>query len=312
MAKVGWIDSEAFDAHSNGKGHPECPERLYAVREKIAASGLSSVLVAHDAPAIPEHFLSSIHTSEHIRTVQETSSNGGGIFDGDTACTVESWTAALKAAGAVVEAVERVVSGAWDRAFCSVRPPGHHATQDTVMGFCLFNNIALGAQAALQHPNIQRIAILDWDVHHGNGTQDIFYDRNDVMFASIHQHPLYPGTGMISERGRGAGEGYTINCPLSAGTDDQTYLRAWTETIQPAFESFQPDLIMISAGFDADARDPLGGLNLSPEAFETFTDQVVSSAKTWCDGRVVSSLEGGYNVRALAEDVAVHLDALIG
>jgi acetoin utilization deacetylase AcuC-like enzyme len=180
------------------------------------------------------------------------------------------------------------------------------------MGFCLFNNIALGAEAALEHESINRVAILDWDVHHGNGTQDIFYERSDVMFASIHQHPLYPGTGMKDERGRGGGVGYTVNCPMSAGTHDATFLEAWSETIRPAFEAFEPDLILISAGFDADARDPLGGLSLTPNAFETITSNVVESAKAWCHGRVVSSLEGGYNVQALAEDVSVHLDALIG
>ena len=312
MAKVGWIDSDTFDAHSNGRNHPECPERLHAIRDKIYASTLSSTLITHSASPVCDSLLARIHTDNHIKQVYETSSRGGGSFDGDTACTPESWEAAVHAAGAVVEAVNQVLNGHWDRAFCSVRPPGHHATQDKVMGFCLFNNIALGAESALQHPDIRRVAILDWDVHHGNGTQDIFYERDDVMFASIHQYPHYPGSGSSSERGRGRGEELTINCPLPAGSGDALFIQAWRETIMPAFDKFDPDLIMVSAGFDADARDPLGGLRISPAGFERLTDEVVTSALSWCKGRVISSLEGGYDVHALAEDVAVHLDALIG
>ena len=311
MTQVGWIDSPDFDAHSNGAGHPERPERLHAVREGLARANLESRLQCTPATATTAQIIGRVHDPAYITQLESVCRQGGARLDADTAVVAASWPAALKAAGAVVEAVDKVLNGTWQRAFCSVRPPGHHAPADRAMGFCLFDNVAVGAQAALDSGRVQRVAILDWDVHHGNGTQDIFYDRADVLYASWHQYPFYPGTGALDETGVGAGLGATVNCPIAAGGGDAEYWQAWQTRIRPALDVFAPDLVIISAGFDADKRDPLSGLQVTAQGFARLSAAVSTWTQTACHGRLVSVLEGGYALDALAEDVALHVATLL-
>lgn len=305
-AKVGWVDHPSFDAHSTGEDHPEHAARLWAIREALAAKDLDRRLLPGDAPEIDRELLERIHDPSYVRRLELLCQRGGGYLDGDTNVIGPSFEAACRAAGGVVEAVEKVLAGTWDRAFCSVRPPGHHARPQTAMGFCLFDNVALAAQAALDR-GLERVAILDWDVHHGNGTQEIFYDRADVFFVSWHQYPFYPGTGSANETGVGPGEGATLNVPLARGATDLELLRSWDEVVRPRLEEFNPELILISAGFDGDHRDPLAGLELTPGGFESLSSKVVDFAKVQAQGRVVSVLEGGYHRQALGEGVVAHL-----
>jgi acetoin utilization deacetylase AcuC-like enzyme len=307
LKSVGWVDSPEFDLHQNEPGHPERPERLTAVRQALASE---SRLQRASAVPVDRALLERIHEVRYVQSVEELCARGGGRLDADTTVVPDSWMAALKACGAVTQAVSRVLSGDWDRAFCSVRPPGHHAPRTGAMGFCLFANVAVGAQCALDL-GLSRVAILDWDVHHGNGTQSLFWQRQDVLYASWHQFPFYPGTGRAQETGAGPGLGFTVNCPLPAGAGESEYLAAWDAKIRPALDRHSPELIIISAGFDSDARDPLGGHTLTASAFEKLSARVMSWADLHCQGRVVSVLEGGYSLPALAEDVAVHVATML-
>jgi acetoin utilization deacetylase AcuC-like enzyme len=310
LKSVGWVDSPEFDLHVNGPGHPERPERLLAVRNGLAVSHLDARLHLEPARPVERVLLEHLHAAPYVGTVERLCAAGGGRLDADTAVVPASWEAALKSAGAVTQAVANVLAGTWDRAFCSVRPPGHHATPERAMGFCLFGNAALGAQAALEG-GLRRVAILDWDIHHGNGTQAIFWERSDVLYASWHQYPFYPGTGRADEIGAGEGKGFTVNCPFPAGAGESEYLSAWDERIRPALDRHQPELVIISAGFDSDRRDPLGGHTLTASSFEKLSSRVVAWADHNCRGRVVSVLEGGYSLEALEEDVAVHVATLL-
>lgn len=311
MATVGWIDCEAFDGHHNGPGHPECPDRLFAIRERLEGGSLSSKLERASPEAASVEQIAKVHEAGYVAGLERVCQAGGGMLDGDTGCVEASFEAARLAAGAVVGAVDRVLDGTWRRAFCSVRPPGHHARPSIGMGFCLFDNVAIAAEAALAREGIERVAILDWDVHHGNGTQEIFWERGDVLFASWHQFPFYPGTGAAHEVGEGEGEGKTVNCPVARGGGDAEYLAAWDRKVRPALDDFQPQLVLVSAGFDADARDPLAGLNLSRDGFQALSAAVVAWADEHCQGRVVSALEGGYDLAALADDVEAHLETMV-
>jgi acetoin utilization deacetylase AcuC-like enzyme len=308
---TGWFDTPAFDAHDAGRGHPERPERLHALREGLVRAGVSSRVERIEPRPATRDELAAVHDPRYVDALAEICARGGGALDGDTSVVPASWSAALLAAGAAVEATMAVLDGRLRRAFCSVRPPGHHARPRGAMGFCLFDNVAVAAQAAITLGKVQRVAILDWDVHHGNGTQEIFWQRGDVLYASTHQFPFYPGSGKASEVGQGDGAGKTVNCPLAMGAGDQALLAAWRERIRPAFEAHAPELVIISAGFDADGRDPLGGLAVTAAGFETLSAEVVRFAEQACAGRVVSVLEGGYDLDALAEDVALHVDTLV-
>jgi len=310
-SSTGFIDAPEFDRHTNGPGHPECPARLHAVREGVARAGLESRLVCARPQPVDRALLETVHSPAYVRRIEQLCLDGGGLLDPDTSVVRDSWMAALLAAGAVQDAVRRVLSREWRRAFCAVRPPGHHAPPGRAMGFCVFGNAAVGAETAIVDGSAQRVAILDWDVHHGNGTQAIFWERPDVFYASWHQYPLYPGTGTRDESGFGAGAGTTLNCPLPAGAGDREYLRAWQEQIRPALEKFAPELVIISAGFDADLRDPLAGLCVTPEGFSRLSREVIEWSDSACDGRVVSVLEGGYSLEALGEDVALHIETLL-
>lgn len=304
--RVALVYDNGYLEHAPPEGHPERAERLRGVLRHLKETGLEAQLqLIRPVPAKGES-LKAVHTQRHLDFVRQVSEQGGGILDGgDTHASAESYDIAVLAAGGVLTGIEAVVGGTSDAAFCAVRPPGHHAESNEPMGFCIFNNVAIGARYAQQHHGIERVAILDWDVHHGNGTQHIFEDDPTVLFISLHQYPFYPGTGSRSERGKGAGEGFTMNFPLPAGTGEEIYLRAFTEGIIPALKRFRPGLILISAGFDAHRDDPLGGMDLSAASFSKFTDLVKGISP------IVSVLEGGYNQRALADSVHAHLNALM-
>jgi acetoin utilization deacetylase AcuC-like enzyme len=299
MARVGFYDDPLFGEHDAGVGHPERPERLEAVRRGLRDSGLEKELVPL-APraAVPEELL-RVHTAAHVERLA-ASAGRHARFDADTAAGPRSHAAALAAAGAVVDAVERVLDGSLDRAFCAVRPPGHHATPGRPMGFCLLNNVAIGAAAALAR-GLQRVAIIDFDVHHGNGTQEAFWRDPRVLFLSSHQFPYYPGTGALEEVGEREGRGFTVNLPMPAGLGDGDYRRAYREIVAPIGRAFDPELVLVSAGFDIHRNDPLGGMSVTGAGFAELMDVCLWVASGAALGRLVAVLEGGYDLDGIAE-----------
>ncbi len=312
-ATTGFFTDDRFLLHDTGPGHPERPDRLRAIFDHLKESGRWDAL-AHPQfkPATPEQIL-DVHTERYVRFVREACAAGETLLDeGDTHVCKESYDCALLAAGAAVSAVDAVMNGTLHNAFCAVRPPGHHACPERAMGFCLFNNIAIAARHVRKAHGLGRVAIVDWDVHHGNGTQEIFYNDPSVLFISLHQFPLWPGTGASNERGSGAGTGTTINIPMLPASGEKEYLTAFRSEVLPALGSFQPGLILISAGFDAHEADPLAQIELTEDSFARLTECVTASAAQICSGRIVSLLEGGYDLDALAASVAAHLDALSG
>ncbi|MBM2840428.1 MAG: Histone deacetylase [Bacteroidetes bacterium] len=306
MKKVGFFYSDTFLLHQQPVGHPERPERLHAIVSHLKEAQVWDTLHHLTPSPCHESQILSVHTAEHVELVRSVCENGGGLLDeGDTHAVEKSFDVALLAAGSVVHAIDAVVRGDVDSAFCAVRPPGHHAERDRPMGFCLFNNVAIGARHAQRKHGIERVAILDWDVHHGNGTQHIFEADPTVLYISLHQYPFYPGTGAKSERGIGEGEGYTLNFPLPAGTGEEKYLSTFKEEILPALSDYKPGLLIVSAGFDAHKDDPLGGMELTEGSFAKMTELVKGVAP------IVSVLEGGYNLDALARSVERHVRVLM-
>jgi len=292
--------------HDAGPGHPESPSRLRAVLEALDDECFAPV-ERIQAPRVTREQLSRVHAASLVDAIFASAPGTGYVrLDPDTAMSPGSLEAAQRAAGAVCAAVDALIDGEETRAFCAVRPPGHHATRDTPMGFCLFNNIAVGAAHALAR-GIERVAIVDFDVHHGNGTQDIFWDSPNVLYASTHQRPLYPGTGALEE----TGAGNILNLPLPRGAGSAEFRAAFAQTILPALRAFAPQLVMISAGFDAHRLDPLADLNLDADDYAWVTRELVDIAQRSAAGRVVSSLEGGYSLAALRESTAAHVLALM-
>jgi acetoin utilization deacetylase AcuC-like enzyme len=300
-----------YKQHLTGAGHPERPERYDAV-----TSGLERAAIVRDALRIPtrkaaEDEIAMCHTRDYIETVKRDIARGArDLSTGDTAVGPRSLDVALAAAGGVMNCVDAVMKGKANNAFCAVRPPGHHATLMRGMGFCIFNNIAVAARYAQKQHGISRVLIADWDVHHGNGTQDIFYDDGSVFFFSTHQSPWYPGTGARDETGAGAGRGTTLNCPFPAGSGREEIGGAFRERLIPAMEKFQPELVMISAGFDSREGDPLGQFTLADEDFAELTRMLMDIAEKHAGGRVVSVLEGGYSLSGLASGIAAHVTTL--
>ena len=311
MRRVGFVSHPRCGGHDTGPGHPERPARLEAILEHLRRTGCWEVLAHNEPQPATRETLMLVHPTRHIEASERACREGPTALDPDTVVSPRSWPAALAAVGAVTEAIDRVVGGSWASAFCAVRPPGHHALADRAMGFCLFNNVAIGVRYAQRRYGLSRLLIVDWDVHHGNGTQAIFEDDPSVLYFSTHQSPFYPGTGARSEQGRGAGEGFTVNVPLPAGAGDEELLRAFREELRPRAMEFQPQLVLISAGFDAHQDDPLASLAVTEAGYSGLTRVVREIAEACCKGRVVSALEGGYNLVALGRSVEAHLRVLL-
>ena len=302
---IAYFSDTRFLDHRTPPGHPERVDRLVRLNEVLLSTPMWKHLLHCTPDAASIEQMLAVHTQEHLDHVRNTCANGGGMLDeGDTHACADSFTVALLAAGAVVGAVDSVLQKKAHSAFCAVRPPGHHAERNRSMGFCLFNNVAIGARYAQSAHGLRRIAILDWDVHHGNGTQHIFEEDDSVLYASLHQYPFYPGTGARTERGVDRGEGFTLNIPLPAETGENRYVEAFKEEINPRLLQFRPEILFLSAGFDAHKDDPLGGMRLTENSFAKMTTLVRDIAP------VVSVLEGGYNLDALAHSVHEHLIAL--
>jgi acetoin utilization deacetylase AcuC-like enzyme len=293
--------------HQTGEGHPECSARLSAVLEALAAPEFAG-LVRRDAPLAEEAALARIHGADFVKHVLDTvPETGRRALDPDTILSPGSGMAALRAAGAMTAAVDAVAAGKARNAFCAVRPPGHHAEPGRSMGFCLFNSVAVAARHAQTVHGLHRVAIADFDVHHGNGTQAVAETDASLFFASSHQYPLYPGTGAREETGLGN----IVNAPLPPGSNGSTFRKAWETRILPALDAFAPNLLLVSAGFDAHRADPLAGLELEEKDFAWVTERLTEMADRHCDGRLVAVLEGGYDLKALGSSAAAHVATLM-
>ncbi|MBI2822751.1 MAG: histone deacetylase [Acidobacteria bacterium] len=308
---TGYVYDPIYLEHNTGQ-HPENPKRLVAIMAALRDQRLLDVLVSIRPRAATEDELAYVHAASHINYVERIASQGGGYLDMDTPVAPRSYDAALMAAGGTITAVDAVLDGQVASAMALVRPPGHHATIARGMGFCLFNNVAIAARHAQRARGVGRVMIIDFDVHHGNGTQDAFYADSSVFYLSTHEYPHYPGTGDVGEIGSGSGKGFTLNIPLPAGVGDGGYRRAFDEIVAPATRRFAPELILISAGYDAHWADPLAAMKLSVAGFAYLVQAIRSLADELCDGRVVVGLEGGYDLGALSAAVAATFDVLLG
>ena len=303
----GLVFHENYLLHETGS-HPERKERLVAIMELLKERGLLEEMVSVEAREATLEEVELNHSRDYIEKVRGFCQGGGGRLDPDTVVSPQSFTAALWAVGGVLNALDAVLEGRCSSVFCAVRPPGHHALRARAMGFCIFNNVAIAARYALKK-GLERVLIVDWDAHHGNGTQDAFYTSPQVLYFSTHQWPLYPGTGRAEEKGEGPGQGYTINCPLPPGSGDHVFLDVFDGVLLPRAREFDPQLILISAGYDAHAYDPLASLELSTQGFSALTQRITAISREH-RAPVVALLEGGYSLSALAESVAATIEAL--
>lgn len=311
MATTALLLDPIYKQHLTGGGHPERPERYDAITAGLERAGLVKNAPRVQPRRATEDEVAMCHTRDYISTVKRDIARGArDLSTGDTAIGPQSLDVALQAAGGVMNAVDAVFKGKAKNAFCAVRPPGHHASAVRGMGFCIFNSIAGAARYAQRKHGISRVLIADWDVHHGNGTQDIFYDDGSVFFFSTHQSPWYPGTGARGETGEGAGKGKTLNCPFPSGSGRKEIEGAFRELLIPAMDKFEPELVLLSAGFDSREGDPLGQFTLTDEDFADLTRILMDIADKHAGGRLVSVLEGGYSLAGLAAGVAAHVTTL--
>ena len=312
MGKTGLVYHPAYLEHDMGMGHPESPNRLRAIMQQLEQSGTLAQLTRIEPRMAEDEWITRVHTAAYLASLKQHAPASGRVsLDPDTSMSPGSLTAAYLATGGALAAVDAIMTKQVDHVFCAVRPPGHHAEATRAMGFCLLNNVAIAARYAQKKHGLSRVLIVDWDVHHGNGTQHSFEDDPSVLFFSTHQFPHYPGTGRESERGRGAGEGYTINVPMEAGEGDDEYRAIFHKVLVPAAEQFKPELVIISAGFDAHKDDPLASMGLTEAGYAELTGIVAGIAKQYAQGRILSSLEGGYNFTALVASVDAHVRGLL-
>ncbi|MBT3363547.1 MAG: histone deacetylase [Chloroflexi bacterium] len=308
---IGYVYDSIYLKHDTG-GHVENPQRLSETMDVLTKAGLLEQLINIPARPATEEELLKVHTASHIQNVKNSATSGGGWLDGDTVTSPQSFEAALYAAGGLLNALDWVMERKVDSAFALVRPPGHHAIGNCAMGFCLFNNVAVAAKQAIDKYKLDRVLIVDFDVHHGNGTQDSFYNEHRVLYFSNHLSPYYPGTGSVEQTGRGAGLGYTLNVPMPAHCGDAEYLKVFDEVLLPAARAYKPQLILVSAGYDAHWADHLAFMNVSTAGFAQITRRLLTMASDLCDGKLLFVLEGGYNVDALAQSIRATFDVLLG
>ncbi len=312
MAQTGFVYHPAYLQHDMGAGHPEAPERLRAILARLESDGLVDRLVRLEPAPADDRWITEIHTASYLADLHARSPASGHVaLDPDTALSARTLQAAYLAVGGALVAADAIMAGRADNAFCAVRPPGHHAERERAMGFCFLNTVAIVTRYLQRRHGLERVLIVDWDVHHGNGTQQAFYDDPSVLFFSTHQFPYYPGSGRATEQGEGAGAGYTINVPLPAGQDDGAYRSIFQRVLIPAADAFKPDFLVISAGFDAHRDDPLAGMGLTEDGYADLTGLLTDVAARHCRGRLLSCLEGGYHLEALAGSVQRHVLALM-
>ncbi len=311
LKKILCLSHPVCEQHLQGIRHPEQPARIAAIRQRLQNAGIWQQLVHREPDPIEDQWILLNHSMDYLAEVKRAAQNPPAVLDGgDTIMTVKSLEAARRAAGAAVMGIDAILQEEFYTVFALVRPPGHHAEYDHAMGFCIFNNIAIAAHYAIEHYGVKRVFILDWDVHHGNGTQHSFEWRADVFFCSIHQWPLFPGTGSASEQGKGDGKGYTRNFPLPASSDDAVYLQIIKEEIIPLLQDYKPELLLISAGFDAHEGDPLAGMRVTTNGFAQMSRLVCEAARHVGVRGIFSTLEGGYHLDYLAASVQAHLENL--
>jgi len=312
MGKTGLVYDPRYLDHDMGAGHPESPGRLSAIMQQLGQSGTAARMVKIEPREAEDEWITQIHTPSYLAMLKNHAPRNGRIsLDPDTSMSSGSLTAAYLAVGGALAAVDAIMKRQVDHVFCAVRPPGHHAEAGRAMGFCLLNNVAIAARYVQKKYGLTRVLIIDWDVHHGNGTQHSFEDDHSVLFFSTHQYPHYPGTGRATERGRGAGDGLTINVPMEPGEGDEEYRAVFQKSLVPAADAFRPDFVIISAGFDAHKDDPLASMELTEAGYADLTGIVAGIAKRHAGGRILSSLEGGYHLTSLAASVDRHIQALL-
>ena len=309
--KTGIVKDNRYLRHSAGYCHPESPQRLMGIHEMLDNPDISWKFTPIEAREAQHDEIALVHSPSYVNFIASTAGRDHVMLDPDTATSPDTYHIAKLAVGGVCNAIDSVMSKTVDNAFAFVRPPGHHAGRETAAGFCVFNNIAIGAMHAILNHGLKRVMIVDWDLHHGNGTQSIFYKEPRVLYFSTHQYPYYPGTGGLQEIGQGKAEGYTINVPLRAGAGDSSYVQIFRQIIEPVALQYKPELILLSAGFDAYFNDPLGGMRITPEGFAALTRILLNIADACCEGRLVAVLEGGYHIAGLAKSARCVLEEML-
>jgi acetoin utilization deacetylase AcuC-like enzyme len=311
MERIGIVRDDIFLSHNPGAFHPESPDRLKVLYRMIEEAEMSDRVQTLETRRAERDEITLVHTENHFERIASTAGLPQSYLDGDTQTSEHSFEAALCAAGAVLRSVDLLMSGEYKNPiFTLVRPPGHHAEPGRAMGFCLFNNIALGARYSIERYGLKRVMIVDWDLHHGNGTQNTFYDDPNVLYFSTHQYPYYPGTGGLRETGTGDGRGFTVNVPLSPGRGDGDYLRIFHEILKPIGEAYEPEMVLVSAGFDIHSSDPLGGMSVSPAGFAGLAAVVQDLAHRYAGDRLILTLEGGYHLGGLTDSVRSVIEQL--
>ncbi|MBM4332421.1 MAG: histone deacetylase [Deltaproteobacteria bacterium] len=312
MGRTGIVKDNRYLNHAADSYHPESPERLQAVYKMLEEPDMQDKFVEIQPRVATDEELELIHGRRYIQLVASTANRDYTMLDPDTYANRESYETAKLAAGGTLSAVDKVLNGELNNAFAFIRPPGHHAESNRAMGFCLFNNVAIAAGYSTKSYSLKKVLIIDWDLHHGNGTQHSFYERPDVLYFSAHQFPYYPGTGYVTEVGSGAGKGFTVNVPLQAGPGDAEYMQVFEEVLEPIALEFKPEIIFVSAGFDIYYQDPLGGMQVTPAGFANLAKVVLDFAKETCKGKVVFVLEGGYHLNGLRDSIKEVLKAMRG